>query len=37
LDSLNTLAFKDDNQVTKIDIEKLYSENERVYVKIEEY
>jgi Holliday junction resolvase RusA-like endonuclease len=37
LDSLNTIAFKDDNQVTKIDIEKLYSENERVYVRVEEY
>jgi Holliday junction resolvase RusA-like endonuclease len=37
LDSLNKVAFKDDNQVTKIDIEKLYSETEKVYVRIEEY
>ena len=37
LDALNNLAFKDDNQITKIDIEKIYSEEEKVYVKIEEY
>ncbi len=37
LDALNGVAFKDDNQITKIEIEKVYSEIERVYVKIEEY
>ena len=38
LDSLNGIAFKDDNQITKIEVEKLYTfEDERVYVKIEEY
>ncbi len=37
LDSLNKLAFKDDNQITKLSIEKIYSAEERVYVKIEEY
>lgn len=37
LDSLNKLAFKDDNQITKLSIEKIYSEEERVYVKVEEY
>ena len=37
LDSLNKLAFKDDNQITKLNIEKIYSEEERVYVRIEEY
>lgn len=37
LDALNKLAFKDDNQITKLDIEKVYGEEEKVYVKIEEY
>lgn len=37
LDSLNKLAFKDDNQITKLEVEKLYAAEERVYVKIEEY
>ena len=37
LDALNKLAFKDDNQIIKLDIEKVYSEEEKVYVKIEEY
>ncbi len=39
LDSLNGIAFKDDNQITKIEVEKLYAldEIEKVYVKIEEY
>ncbi len=37
LDALNKLAFKDDNQIAKLSIEKIYSEEEKVYVKIEEY
>lgn len=37
LDALNTFAFKDDNQVTKLEIEKVYGEEEKVIVKIEEY
>lgn len=37
LDALNAIAFKDDNQITKLEIEKQYSEEERVYIKIEEY
>ena len=37
LDSLNKLAFKDDNQITKLDIEKVYCEEERVSIIIEEY
>lgn len=39
LDSLNGMAFKDDNQITKIEVEKSYAidGDERVYVKIEEY
>lgn len=37
LDALNKMAFKDDNQITKIDVEKVYAEEEKVYIKIEEY
>ena len=38
LDALNKMAFKDDNQITKIEVEKVYTfDEERVYVKIEEY
>ena len=37
LDALNKMAFKDDNQITKIEIEKIYSEEEKIYVSINEY
>ncbi len=37
LDALNKFVFKDDNQVTKLTVEKKYSEVEKVCVKIEEY
>jgi len=37
LDPLNKLAFKDDNQITKIEVEKVYGEEEKVSVVIEEY
>lgn len=37
LDALNKFAFKDDTQITKIEVEKLYSDTEKLYVKIEEY
>ena len=37
LDALNKLAFNDDNQITKLNIEKVYSEEEKVSVLIEEY
>lgn len=37
LDAMNKMAFKDDNQITKLEIEKVYSQEERIYVKIEEY
>lgn len=37
LDSLNKLAFNDDNQITKLSVEKVYSEEEKVYIKIEQY
>ena len=37
LDALNDIAFNDDNQITKIAVEKRYAEEEKVYIKIEEY
>ena len=37
LDSLNKLAFKDDNQITKLEVEKVYGEEEKNYIIIEEY
>ena len=37
LDSMNKFAFKDDNQITKLEVEKKYSIEDKVYVKIEEY
>lgn len=37
LDAMNKFAFKDDNQITKLEVEKRYAEEEKVYVKIEEY
>lgn len=37
LDSMNKFAFKDDNQITKLDVEKKYSLEDKVYIKIEEY
>lgn len=37
LDAMNKFAFKDDNQITKLSIEKKYGSEEKVYVKINEY
>ena len=37
LDALNKLAFKDDNQITKLEIEKKYRTEEKISVKVEEY
>jgi len=37
LDAMNECAFKDDTQITKLSVEKKYSETENVYVRIEEY
>lgn len=37
LDALNKMAFKDDNQITKIEVEKIYGEEEKIYVSINEY
>ena len=34
---MNEIAFKDDTQITKLNVEKKYSETESVFVKIEEY
>ena len=37
LDAMNKFAFKDDTQVTKLEVEKKYAETSKIYVKIEEY
>lgn len=37
LDAMNKFAFKDDTQVTKLEVEKRYDVIPKVYVKIEEY
>lgn len=37
LDSMNKFAFKDDTQITKIEVEKLYGNEEKLYVRIEDY
>ena len=37
LDALNKFAFKDDNQITKLEIEKKYGTEEKIFVKVEEY
>lgn len=37
LDALNKYVIYDDNQVSKILIEKKFAENEKIYIKIEEY
>lgn len=37
LDSMNKFAFRDDNQITKLEVEKKYTLEDKVYIKIEEY
>ena len=37
LDSMNKFAFKDDNQITKLEVEKKYALEDKVYIKKEEY
>ena len=37
LDAMNKFAFKDDTQVTKLEIEKKYDKTPKIYIKIEEY
>ena len=37
LDAMNGFVFKDDNQVSKISVEKKFAENEKVFVRVGEY
>ncbi len=37
LDAMNKFAFKDDNQITKLEVEKIYGKEEKIYIRIEEY
>lgn len=37
LDALNKLAYKDDTQVTKLELEKVYADQAKLYISIEEY
>lgn len=37
LDAMNKVAFKDDNQVTRISVEKRFSTEDKVQITIEEY
>ena len=37
LDAMNKMAFKDDNLITKLEVEKVYADEEKIYVRIEEY
>jgi len=37
LDSMNQFAFKDDIQITKLEVEKRYSIEEKIQIRIEEY
>ena len=37
LDAMNGIAFRDDTQITKLQVEKIYSTSESVKIKISEY
>ena len=37
LDAMNTCAFKDDTQISKLSVEKRYALEEFIYIKIEQY
>lgn len=37
LDAMNKFVFKDDNQVSKISVEKRYENEEKVWILVEEY
>lgn len=37
LDAMNKFAFKDDTQITKLSVEKVYGTEEKVHITIEEY
>ena len=34
LDSMNKFAFKDDNQITKLEVEKKYALEDKIYIKM---
>ena len=37
LDAMNGIAFKDDIQITKLNVEKTYSTQEKIQIKISQY
>ena len=37
LDAMNKFVFKDDNQVSKISVEKRFGNEEKVWIMVEEY
>lgn len=37
LDAMNKFAFKDDTQITKLTVEKIYGIEEKIFISIEEY
>ncbi len=37
LDAMNKFAFRDDTQITKLSVEKIYGQEEKVFISIEEY
>lgn len=37
LDAMNKFAFKDDTQITKLEVEKKYGTEEKIVIEIEEY
>ena len=37
LDSMNKFAFRDDTQITKLEVEKVYGLEEKIFIRIEEY
>ena len=37
LDAMNKFAFKDDTQITKLSVEKIYGTEEKILVSIEKY
>lgn len=37
LDAMNKFAFKDDTQITRLNVEKVYGTEEKVVITIEEY
>lgn len=37
LDAMNKFVFKDDNQITKLNVEKVYADKEEMIISVEEY